>query len=326
MRSRRYDKFFWVGLILIFMVSFPPSASGQDYPNKPITLYCGFTPGGTTDLTARGLARGAEKLLGVPVVVENKTGGTGTVMASLLATKKPDGYTIAVLDGGAVTYMPLLVSVTYDPLKDFTLLMQYSRYLGGLCVLSESPIKTIDEFIAYAKTHPGLSYASTGFYSQQGISAEFFAQRYGLKFKEIAYKGGAAALTSFMGKHTDFLVGSGSHIPYVKQGLFRLLLVFNTSKRDPGFPDIPVSKELGCEDAPPNGMFVSGPKGLPEAIVKKLSETFKKVAESPDFQQLLTQANLPYDFKDRAQAEIDVPAKYEWWKSYLQKAGVKKKE
>ena len=326
MRWIRIEKFFWVGLILGFMVSFPPSASSQDYPNKAITLYVGFTAGGTTDSTARGLARGAEKLLGVPVVVENKTGGTGTVCASLLASKKPDGYTLAVLDGGAVTYMPILFDISYDPLKDFTLMMQYSRYIGGLCVLSESPIKTLDEFIAYAKAHPGLSYASTGMYSQQGISVEFFAQRYGLKFKEIAFKGGAEALTSFMGKHTDFLVGSGSHIPYVRQGLFRMLLVVNTNKRDPAFPDIPISKELGCQDAPPNGMIVSGPKGLPEAIVKKLSETFTKVAESPDFQKLLTQLNLPYDFKDRAQLRNHVPSHYEWWKAYLQKMGVKKKD
>ena len=98
---KRFGIFFVAGLVGILLISFPAIASGQAYPNKPITMYVGYAPGATTDLTARALAAGAEKLLGVPIVVENKPGGDATVAPALLATKKPDGYTIEVGTSGA---------------------------------------------------------------------------------------------------------------------------------------------------------------------------------------------------------------------------------
>jgi hypothetical protein len=171
-------------LSLSSLVFSPSPATGEDFPTKPITVYCGFVAGATTDLTTRGLAAGAEKLLGVPVMVENKPGGSATVCAALIGRKKPDGYTLAVVDSGAISTTPLQLNVAYNPKKDFTLIMQYSRYVAGLCVLSESPLKTIDEFIAYAKAHPGLTYGSSGLYTQQQTGIELFALCKGLKFKQ----------------------------------------------------------------------------------------------------------------------------------------------
>lgn len=321
--KRSAKLFFTVGAIMAFLVLIPIVTFGQDYPNRPITLYVGYTAGATTDLTARGLAAGAEKMLGVPVVVENKVGGSGTVSATLIASKKPDGYTFAFIAGDVLTKLPHLMATSYNPLKDFTPILQYSRYPGGICVLSESPIKTIDQFIAYAKAHPGLTYGSSGMYSQMSLAAEFFAQCKGLQFKHIPYNGGADAITAMLGKQTDFIAGTGAHLRYVAQGTFRMLFVVNADKRDPSFPDIPVLKELGCEDCPANPVIVVGPKGVPDAIVKKVTDTFKEVAEGPEFQKLLSQIYLPYDFKDRAQLEKDIPAEYAWYKSFLQKVKVK---
>src|SRR4030042_4900817 len=167
---------FATGLLLTLLVSFAPPASGQTYPDRPITLYCGYAAGATTDLTTRALAAGAEKLLGVPVVVENKPGAGATVAPALLASKKPDGYTIQVGTSGALVNRPHLLKLGYDPLKDFIYLVQYTRYIGGLCVNSDSPLKTIDEFIAYAKEHPGLSYGSSGTYTQQQLAVELLAK------------------------------------------------------------------------------------------------------------------------------------------------------
>ena len=164
--TRGAEMFLMLGLISALFIFSPPSALGQAYPDKPITIYCGFQPGATTDLTARTLAAGAEKLLGVPVVVENKPGGGATVAPALLVSKKPDGYTIAVIPSGALVVRPHLLKLAYNPLQDFTYLVQYSRYIGGLCVNSDSPLKTIDEFISFAKEHPGLSYGSSGTYTQ----------------------------------------------------------------------------------------------------------------------------------------------------------------
>ncbi len=105
--------FLAAGLILVSLISlFPSTTAAQGYPNKPITVYCSYVAGATTDITARALAAGAEKLLGVPVMVENKPGGNSTVCAALLASKKPDGYTLAVMASGVVDQMPLVYKVS----------------------------------------------------------------------------------------------------------------------------------------------------------------------------------------------------------------------
>jgi tripartite-type tricarboxylate transporter receptor subunit TctC len=315
-----------VGLLLGAFLFCPPSATSQTYPDRPITIYCGFQPGATTDLTTRALAAGTEKLLGAPVVVENKPGGGATVAPALLINKKPDGYTLCVIPTGSLTARPHLLKLAYNPLKDFTYLVEYSRYVGGLCVLTESPTKRIDEFISYAKDHPGLSYSSAGMYTQQHLAVELFAKCKGLTFKHVPTKGGAELNTLLLGKSVDFLAGSGSHLPFVKQGLFRILLLYNTDRRDPNYPDIPMQRELGCQDVPPYGYLVIGPKGIPEPISKRLVETFKKVIEGPEFQKMLTYASLPYGYKEQAQLEMEIPAQFEWFKEFYKEFGAKREE
>ena len=318
--AKRSGIIFVAGLIWL-LFAFPATSISQPYPNKPITLYCGFAPGAHTDLMARALATGMEKVLGVPIVVENKPGGGATVAPALLAKKKPDGYTIAVGPSGAMVVYPHRVKVGYDPLKDFTYIAQFARYVFGLCVHVDSPIKTIDEFIAYAQKNPGLSFSSSGPTSTAAMSVELMGKCKGLTFKHVSTKGGAEIYTLLLGKHVDFVAGSGAHVSYVKQGLFRMLLVLATDKRDPKFPDIPILNELGCKDVPPLYFIVQGPKGMPGDITIKLTQAVKKVTDGPDFQKVLADNYLPYDFKDKVQVEKDIPAQYEWYKSHFKESG-----
>ncbi len=314
--------------ILAFALSFPLSASSQSYPVKPITIYCGYEAGGAVDVSTRALAQEAEKVLGVPVVVENKPGGASTVAASLLAVKKPDGYTLGSIAGGALLMRPHLMKLPYNPLEDFTYIIEYSRILGSLGVLSDSPFKTIDEFIVHAKNHPGLSYASPGMYTQNHLSIEILAKCKGLKFKHVPFKGSAPAMTALMGKHTDF-IATGGNIPYVRQGLLRILLNYNYEKRLPDFPNIPTLKELGCEDLPGMGIFILAPKGLPSTIWEKLGQTFKHAAETSSFKELLVKFDHPYEYygyKDKKQMEQNIFPKYEWFKTFLNTMGVKKED
>ena len=324
--ARSYRKWLVVvGLIGALLISFPATAPGQGYPNKPITVYCGYSAGATTDLTTRALASAAEKILGVPVTVENKPGGSATVCAGLVASKPPDGYILGILDMSALTTRPHLFKVAFNPLTDFTFILQYGLYVGGLCVLSESPIKTIDEFIAYAKAHPGLSYGASGQYSRGHLAMEIFAKCKGLTFKHVPFKGGAPANTALLGKHLDFVGGSGQHIQYVKQGVFRMLMVFSMENRDPHFPNIPMQKDMGCEDVPPNKYILIAPKGLPDPIYKKVHDAFKKASEQPEFKKLMETLYLPYEYKGRKDLEKDIPAQFTWYKGFLEKMGVTKK-
>jgi tripartite-type tricarboxylate transporter receptor subunit TctC len=311
-----------LGLQLAVLASAP--AVAQTYPDKPITIYIGYAAGATTDLTARAMAQGAEKLLGVAVVPENKAGGGATVAAGLVASKKPDGYTLAVVSTGVLSVRPQLINVAYNPLRDFTVLMQYSHYVGSLVVRSDAPWKTVDEFVAYAKKNPGMAYASTGTHTQQQIAVEVLRQCKGLEFKHVPTKGGTESNTALLGSHVQFIAGSGAHLPLVQQGAFRQLAIFHLNKRDPLFPDVPTLKEIGCPDNPPLGYVILGPAGMPDAITKKLQDVFKQVSLSPEFQKLLLTFNLPYDYKDQAQLAKDVPAEAEWYKNFFQKMGVKK--
>jgi len=311
--------------IAVLLLVFPASASlvlAQNYPDKPITILCGYGPGASTDVSARTLATGLEKMFGVPVVVENKPGGGTTVCAGLVASKKPDGYTLGVISEGALATNPLLQKLAYDPLKDFTFLAQYATYFGSFVVRSDSPWKTLDEFIAHAKTHPGMSYTSTGMYTRQQISAELLAQCKGLTFRHVPTKGGTDASTLLMGGHADFSTGS-SQVVYVRQGVFRLLLLVNSEKRNPLFPDVPVLSEYGCPDVPPGGIDVIAPKGLPPAISQKLGEAIKKVTLEPSFQKVLVSFDVPYDYLDTEGLEKKIRKEYEWFKVYLKKMGVK---
>ena len=311
-------------LLMAWTLSCPSLTSAQAYPTRPITIICSSGAGATTDITARALASGVEKLLGVPVVVDNRGGGAHTVGAALVASKKPDGYTLGVISAGAITVRPHLLSIPYDALKDFTLINQFSRYIGGLCVMNDSPLKNIQDFIAYAKAHPGLSYGSSGVYTQQHLAVELLAMCKGLTFKHVPYKSGAEANTSLIGGHTDFSAGSGQHIIYLKQGVFRMLLLYNAEKRDPRYPNVPTLKELGCEDAPALGFITVGPKGLPDDVFRKLRDTFKKVAEAPEFQKTLDNVDLPYDYLEGGQLEKSLRDQYEWYRVFLKKVGVKK--
>jgi tripartite-type tricarboxylate transporter receptor subunit TctC len=103
-----------------------------------------------------------------------------------------------------------------------------------------------------------------------------------------------------------------------------MLVVYNAEKRDPNYPNLPILKDLGCEDVPANGYIVIGPKGLPDAVCKKLGEVFKKVVEGPNFQKLLENYDLPYDYKDQKQITAEIAKEYEWYKGYVQRTGMKK--
>jgi len=105
-----------------------------------------------------------------------------------------------------------------------------------------------------------------------------------------------------------------------------MLMLYNTDKRDPNYPTLPILTELGCRDLPPYGYLVIGPKGIPNAICKKLGETFKKVIEGPDFRRMLANADLPFNLKDQAQLEKEIPAQYEWFKGFYKEVGARKED
>lgn len=325
MRNQRYFSLviFMAGSIML-LPFFPSPAFSQDFPTKPITIYCGFEAGATTDLTARALAEEGQKALGVPVVVENKPGGGSTVAATLIAGKKPDGYTLAVVASSALDTRHMMLDVPYDPFKDITYILAYGNYIGGICVKKESPFQTLNDLLEHARKNPGaLSYSSSGIGANQQLAVEYLAKQAKVKFKHVPYKGGAPACTALIGGHVDFTAGAGIHLNYVKQGLFRMLAVTISDRRDPDFPDVPTLKDLGYKDLPTQDFILVGPKGLPDPIFKKLEAGFRQAAYSPEFQKVLKNFSLPFSFKDRRQFEAEFPKVYEFYADLLKEIGIK---
>jgi tripartite-type tricarboxylate transporter receptor subunit TctC len=316
-----------VPFLFLFTLFCPLIGFSQDFPTKPITIYCGFEAGATTDLTARALAEAGQKIFGVPVVVENKAGGGSTVAASLVASKKPDGYTLAVVASSAMDVRHIMLAPPYNPAKDFTFLMVYGNYVGGICVLKESPFKTLNDLLDHARKNPGsLSYSSSGIGANQQLAVDYLAKQAKVSFKHVPFKGGAPASTALIGKHVDFTAGAGIHLNYVKQEIFRMLAVTSAEQRDPEFPEVPSLKDLGYQDLPPQQYLLLAPKGLPAAISKKLEDSFRQAVHSAEFKKVMKNLSVPFSFKDRRQLEADFPGTYKFYDDLLKEIGIKTKK
>ncbi len=323
-------EFLWI-LITVFswilLLLSPFQAFSQDFPTKAITIYCGQSAGATTDLTARAIAEGAQEELGAPVVVENKPGGGQTVAATLLANRKGDGYTLGAIGSSALDIRHMILKVAYDPFKDFTYILAYGVYPGGLCVRADSPFKTLTDLIEHSRKNPGtLSYSSSGTGAPHQLAIEYLAQQAGIKFKHVPFAGGAPACTALIGGHVDFTAGAGIHLNYLKQGVFRMLAVTTSTKREARFPDIPTLKDLGYKMVPSGGDYlILAPRGLPDPVLKKIEAAFRKAAYSPKFQKTLENLDVPFAFKDRQRLEAEAPKNYQFWGGLLKELGLLKK-
>lgn len=287
----------------------------QVFPDKPITIYCGQAAGGVNDITSRVLAAELQNLLKVPVVVENKVGGGGALAATLLTSKKGDGYTLAIVPSTVLNTRHIMIKLAFDPFKDFTYILSYGIAIGGICVKNDSPFKTLQALIEHAKKNPGtVSYSSSGAGATQQLVVDYLAKQAHVRFKHLPFSGGTPACTALLGGHVDFTAGAGSHRLYVKQGVFLMLAVTNAEKRDPFFPDVPTLKEIGYDDVPPSDLYVVlAPKNLPSGISSKLEREMGKAVHSNNFHKVMENAGTPFDFKDRHQMEKEYTELYQYY-------------
>jgi len=283
-----------VVLIMIptVIMAFGLPALAAEFPTKSITLVIPYPAGGSTDLTGRALANAAKKYLGQPIIVENKSGGGGTVGPSLVVPKPPDGYTI-----GIITSSPTIAyhmgKLSFHPVDDLTHIMRWGGYLFGLVVQTDSQWKTIQEFIQYAKQNPQkVSYGSPGMGTPPHLAIEELAALAGgIQFVHIPYKGGAESNTGLLGGHVDSVSDSSGWGPLVDAGKFRLLVTYGY-QRSTRYPQVPTLKEIGYDMVSPGPIGLIGPKGIPKPIVAKLHDAFKKAMDDPDFQAIMKKLDM----------------------------------
>ena len=271
-------------------------AYAAEYPTKPITLQVAYPPGGSTDVGARIVAAIAEKAVGQPIVVVNKGGAGGQVGWTELAHQKPDGYYLGMIN------LPHLPSAILDPERkatfkgeDIVPIISQALDPTTISVKPETPWKTLKDLIADAKKRPGqISAGIVGYLQDDEIGYFQFAEAAGVELRRVYFDGAGPAITSLLGGHVDVLFCTvGDLFTQWKAGRIRMLTIMD-KERTKFYPDLPTTAELGFPtviSASTRGM--AAPKGVPEPIMKRLQEIFKKAMETKEHLDRLEGAGQP---------------------------------
>ena len=261
-----------------------PAVAQDKYPSRPITMVVPFPPGGSVDIMARQYSEPLSRVLGVPIVVENRPGAGGSVGAQYVARAKADGYTLVVSSQSSHLANPLTQpQVGYDPVKDFENIAILGRLPNALVVHSSLPFKTFKEFIDYAKKNPGkLNYGSGGVGSMGQLNVEMLKASTGAFTTHIPYRGGTPLITAVLGNEVQFILDNlVIMLPHIQAGKVRALAVAN-DQRLPQLPDVPTLAEVGYPQLNLTSWIgIAAPAGTPDAAVQTLHKAVRQVAASP---------------------------------------------
>src|SRR5580765_1231685 len=263
-------------------------AQAQTYPNRPIRIIVPFAPGGTSDILARALSPHLTNSWGQPVIVEHRTGANGMVGAEYVAKSAPDGYTLFLSDMGALTINPSIYKSPFDPEKDYAPILMVSYSPHVLAVHPSVPVSTVKELIAYAKANPGkLNFANSGTGGAPHLAGVEFAQRTGVQWVYIPYKGGSQAVTDVIAGNANVLFnGMLATYPSVKAGRLRGLAV-SSAQRVPSAPELPTVAETlpGFETGSYQGLLAAA--GTPREIVTKVNAELNRILNTEDMKAFL---------------------------------------
>jgi tripartite-type tricarboxylate transporter receptor subunit TctC len=257
----------------------------QNYPTQQIRIICPFPAGGGTDLTSRLLGEQLQKMLGQPVVVDNRTGASGMIGTELAARAKPDGYTLLVASGELALNPHLYPKIAYDWERDLQPITLLVKVANVLAVHTDVPVKSVAELIAHAKRNPEkLTFSSSGVGNPQQLTGELFNKMAGVKIRHVPYKGAAPQLAALAGGEvTMTFVSIGAAKPFIDNNRIRPIGVTSTT-RVSALPDVPAISEhaplAGFELV--NFFGFLAPSGLPDPILRRLNSAAVQVMKMPD--------------------------------------------
>jgi tripartite-type tricarboxylate transporter receptor subunit TctC len=298
-------------IFTILLISWTAGASAQDaYPSRPVTMVNPFPPGGVADIVGRPLAALMEKTLRQPIVMVNRPGAGGAVGMASVAKAPADGYTI-LMGLSSISIFPVSDRINgkapaYE-LKDFAPIALVTADPTVLVVRTDSPYKTLRDFVEAAKANPGkINYSSSGVYGTLHVSMEIFANAAGIKLFHIPYQGGGPAVTALLGGQVEALAsGPAAAIGQIKGGKMRALASWSTS-RLALLPEIPTFKELGYDAEFYIWTGVFAPAATPGPILAKLREVVREAATSAEFKAAMEKVSTPVSY-------LDAPEFQKYW-------------
>ena len=284
----------------------------QAYPTKPIRFIIPFPPGGPRDVQARLLGPKLNEAWGQPVVIDNRAGANGIIGIELAAKSPADGHTLVMISSGFASAPSLYAKLPYDTLRDFIPVAPLTSGPGILIVNNALPVKSVKDFIAYARTRPGqLHYGSAGNGAPSHLSVELFGAMTDTRFAHVPYKGMAPALNDLIGAQIQVSLPTiPGGLPYAQAGRVRALGV-SGAKRSPAAPDIPTIAESGVPGFEATNWYgIAAPAGTPRAVVAKLNAEVTRIMSLADVRAKLlnigmeAETSSPEAFADYLKLEI----------------------
>jgi tripartite-type tricarboxylate transporter receptor subunit TctC len=265
----------WASLLLAAIVAmFPAAVPAQGFPSRPLTIVVPYPPGGLIDLVARVIQAPMQADLGQPVAVENRTGAGGNVGADFVAHAPGDGYTLLLANPSLAISPSIYRRLNYRPLEDFVYVGRFGSVPNVLVVNPSLPVKTAQELIAYARSHPGkLNYGSPGYGTSPQLSSELFKSMTDTFIVHIPFRGAGPSIAALLANEVQMMIDNiPPQVPLIKAGKVRALAV-TSRQRVNVLPEVPTMEEVGLKGYEIVSWFgLAAPAGTPPAVVQRLNE------------------------------------------------------
>ncbi|SDB67751.1 Bug family tripartite tricarboxylate transporter substrate binding protein [Belnapia rosea] len=274
-----------------------PAIGQTRFPDRPVRFLIPWAPGGTLDGFMRLQAELFQQETGQPLIIENRAGARGTLAAQALLTQaRPDGYTIAHHHLSVIRHPFLTKRPSWDPVNDFTYIMQQTGFVFGHVVHPASGWNSLADLWAAARKRPGeLTYGTSGIATSNHLAMEELCEKEGVKMVHVPFRGTAENITSLLARQIDCIANSNSWQPNVEAGQMKLLAVW-TRERLKSFPEVPTLLDLGYGMSVTSPYGIAGPKGMDPAIVERLHQLFRGTQSHPRVQEFMNRNDLPNEY------------------------------
>ena len=312
--------------VTVFAALIVASVNAQNYPVKTVRIIVPFPAGGSTDIIGRVVAEQLTAAFGQQVIVDNRPGANGVIGTDLVAKAAPDGYTLLMGGIGSLSINPAIYSkIPYDPVRDFTAIIQIAQVPNVLVVHPSLPVKTVRELIALAKASPGkLSFSSSGSGSSDHMSGELFKSLAHVDLVHVPYKGGAPAITdAIAGQVSMTFSNQPTALPHVKSGKLRGIAV-TSIKRSSAAPELPTIDESGLKGFDVSSWVgVNAPANLPREIVARVNAEIVKGMNAPAGRERLSQLAFDPVLSTPDQYAAHIKSEVAKWAQVAKTAGAK---